>query len=108
MSPDLQKIVSDMEPKLLPLKRNSISFDVEKEKRSKKIQTRVSPSPSKYTTRANARVEAASSPMRGGKNIAEDVTNGNSEKLLMPRRGIARQQGSPTDSTSCRVTRSLS
>jgi hypothetical protein len=75
MSPDLQKIVSDMEPKLLPLKRKSISFYVEKEKRSNKIQIRLSPFPSKYITRANAHVEAASSPMRGGKNIAEDVTN---------------------------------
>ncbi|KAM0908925.1 hypothetical protein ACQ4PT_015145 [Festuca glaucescens] len=74
LRPECQKILAEMEPKLIPKKRKGVRFVDQKEKRSKVEETNV-PSPSRYRTSKSVEEVYNMVCQHGWKNAPKDPFN---------------------------------
>ncbi|KAM0854454.1 hypothetical protein ACQ4PT_050427 [Festuca glaucescens] len=103
LRPECQKILSEMEPKLIPRKRKAVTFADQKEKKMKGGET-VAPSPSRYRTRSVMCQEVENSPMKG-KGIKPQMDGTSAASAATSQGNVIDTGGSPSNSNSRRQTR---
>lgn len=107
LQPETEKLLTEMEPKPLPSKRKAVSFAEQQMKRHRNQPKTDTPSPSRYRTRSVVRDEIALTPNKASVDRRSTMPlEMNTEKQNTPVRN-SRQQGSPPDSLTRRVTRSF-
>lgn len=105
LSVESEKLLSEMEPKIIPTKRKTVTFAFKKQKRRKKAETICEPSPSRYKTRPTSQIDEPTrlNEMKSATDVSASI--GSTGTTFTPRRS-PRLQCSPTDSASRRITRS--
>lgn len=102
--PVVDRIMSEMQPKLQTKKKKNVSFADQKHKIRNQSAMTNSPSPSRYRMRAVVREEMASSPAKAGNSSANPIKLDQTRKTTSPGKN-ARPQQSPAGRSTRVATR---